>query len=297
MDEYIKNKNIQWYKKTYESLILKGKSRKFLDEGEIYEKHHIVPKCLGGSNDESNIVILTYREHIIAHMLLAKIYHDNYKILYAASMMLSVKVTTLDGKRIKIKNFSNSKEASELKKRAGKLRGNSFITEESKEKWRSSMKKNLSNLSKEERSKKYGKSGKDNKSYGIPRTEEVKRKISEAQKGKPRGPLSKEAIEKMRSKLIGLPKSEEHRKHMSEAKKGRIVTEEEKEKRKNTIKERGISFRKSKDELFKPKRVQGPDGTIYNSAKECADSIGYNYITVIRWLNHNPEKGYKYIDN
>jgi hypothetical protein len=38
------------------------------------EKHHVVPKCLGGTDDSSNIVELTGREHFIAHVLLAKIH-------------------------------------------------------------------------------------------------------------------------------------------------------------------------------------------------------------------------------
>ena len=33
----------------------------------IYHKHHIIPKSLGGSNDESNIVKLTLSGHIAVH--------------------------------------------------------------------------------------------------------------------------------------------------------------------------------------------------------------------------------------
>lgn len=36
------------------------------------ERHHIVPKSLGGPDDPSNLVTLTYREHFIAHWLLTK---------------------------------------------------------------------------------------------------------------------------------------------------------------------------------------------------------------------------------
>lgn len=38
------------------------------------ETHHIIPKCLGGTNDTANLVDLTAREHYIAHILLAKIH-------------------------------------------------------------------------------------------------------------------------------------------------------------------------------------------------------------------------------
>lgn len=38
------------------------------------ERHHIKPRCLGGSDRSSNIVKLTYREHFLAHWLLTKIH-------------------------------------------------------------------------------------------------------------------------------------------------------------------------------------------------------------------------------
>lgn len=39
-----------------------------------FERHHIVPRALGGSNAKDNIVPLTPREHFVAHLLLAKIH-------------------------------------------------------------------------------------------------------------------------------------------------------------------------------------------------------------------------------
>ena len=60
------------YKNIYSSLIEKAKQRVSL-EG-YFEKHHIIPKSLGGSNSKSNLVNLTAREHFIAHCLLAKIH-------------------------------------------------------------------------------------------------------------------------------------------------------------------------------------------------------------------------------
>jgi hypothetical protein len=38
------------------------------------EKHHIIPRSLGGSNDADNIVRLTAREHFICHWLLTKMH-------------------------------------------------------------------------------------------------------------------------------------------------------------------------------------------------------------------------------
>lgn len=38
------------------------------------ERHHIIPKSHGGSDDKSNLVKLTAEDHFFAHLLLAKIY-------------------------------------------------------------------------------------------------------------------------------------------------------------------------------------------------------------------------------
>ena len=57
------------YKKNYENLIKTRLNRK-KKKGVYYEKHHIIPKCWGGSNKKENIINLTAREHYIAHWLL-----------------------------------------------------------------------------------------------------------------------------------------------------------------------------------------------------------------------------------
>lgn len=51
------------------------------------EKHHIIPRCLGGTDDNDNLVVLTAREHFLAHYLLTKIYPNNYKLIDAFRMM------------------------------------------------------------------------------------------------------------------------------------------------------------------------------------------------------------------
>lgn len=64
------------YKAIYYKIIEKAK--KETENGNrligYYEKHHILPKSLGGNNDKENLVKLTAREHFICHWLLVKIY-------------------------------------------------------------------------------------------------------------------------------------------------------------------------------------------------------------------------------
>lgn len=57
----------------YEKFIEKYKTQKL--DGVVYmERHHIIPKHIGGDNSESNIILLTYRQHTLAHLLLYRVY-------------------------------------------------------------------------------------------------------------------------------------------------------------------------------------------------------------------------------
>jgi hypothetical protein len=51
------------------------------------EKHHIVPRCLGGSDSKDNIVILPARAHFICHYMLHKAYPENSQLAHAFAMM------------------------------------------------------------------------------------------------------------------------------------------------------------------------------------------------------------------
>lgn len=55
------------------------------------EKHHIIPKCMGGTDDLDNIVSLTAREHFVIHKLLTHIYPTNHKLHYAVWIMATMR--------------------------------------------------------------------------------------------------------------------------------------------------------------------------------------------------------------
>lgn len=61
------------------------------------EKHHIVPRCMGGSNEKTNLVRLTARAHFVVHRLLCKIYPSNGKLLYAFQLMFASNNTATRG--------------------------------------------------------------------------------------------------------------------------------------------------------------------------------------------------------
>ncbi len=72
------------YQHHYDVLMLRACNRKLLGYA---ENHHILPKCMGGSDDLVNIAKLTTEEHYLAHQLLVKIYPGNYKLLQAILIM------------------------------------------------------------------------------------------------------------------------------------------------------------------------------------------------------------------
>ena len=65
------------YRKCYFSIIAKRLSSPILGYS---EKHHIVPKSMGGDNTKSNLVPLSAREHYICHLLLIKMTIDENRV-------------------------------------------------------------------------------------------------------------------------------------------------------------------------------------------------------------------------
>jgi tRNA A22 N-methylase len=76
------------YSRIYNELINNAKDR---DLTCYAEKHHIIPRCLGGNDSLDNLVNLTAREHFIAHLLLCKIYPNHKGLRLALWMMSNVK--------------------------------------------------------------------------------------------------------------------------------------------------------------------------------------------------------------
>ena len=79
---YLQNKYTRWYY----SIIDRAQSRTLSG---YKERHHIIPRSLGGSNQKNNIVNLTGREHFICHWLLTKMTIDQHrqKMIYALRRM------------------------------------------------------------------------------------------------------------------------------------------------------------------------------------------------------------------
>jgi hypothetical protein len=78
------------------------------------DRHHIIPKSLGGSNDASNLVLLTGKEHYLAHKLLVKMHigADRKKMIYALWWMSKTKITGKHSNKTRItsRNYEHSRK-------------------------------------------------------------------------------------------------------------------------------------------------------------------------------------------
>ena len=97
------------YEKVYYSIInhalrktLSG--QRWKGDGNYYEIHHIVPRCLKGNNSNKNLVLLTAREHFICHLLLTQIF-PSYQMNLAYCRL------ALDGRRkISSRDYERAKK-------------------------------------------------------------------------------------------------------------------------------------------------------------------------------------------
>lgn len=81
------NKYYHWYI----SIIQKAISEQRKKQRYIHETHHIIPRSMGGSNDNSNTVVLTHKEHFVCHHLLTKFTEnvDRSKMIFAFWNMIN----------------------------------------------------------------------------------------------------------------------------------------------------------------------------------------------------------------
>lgn len=102
------------YEKHYDLLIKRARTRQMTG---YVERHHIIPRCIGGTDDKSNLVELTPEEHYVAHQLLVKMYPDIDGLVYAANKMT---VTSRNTKRNnKLYGWLKRKYQTICKKRVG----------------------------------------------------------------------------------------------------------------------------------------------------------------------------------
>lgn len=191
------------YTKTYYNIISISQSRTPL-AGAYTEKHHIIPRSLGGSDSANNLTILTAREHLICHKLLVKMTADTCrtKMIHALWAMANLGKNRT---RLSSREFQLVKEA-----RSKKMRGR-IVSAETRQ---------LISMA----------------ALGRARSKETKMKISLAHTGVKRKPLSEETKKKISDgnkgnrNRLGKKNSTDHNEILRLARVGVKHTEETKAK-------------------------------------------------------------------
>lgn len=93
---FINNKYTKWYN----SIVSRAQGR--MIEG-YTEKHHIIPKSLGGTNKKSNLVVLSAREHFLCHLLLVKMVSGKEKVKMANALWMFA-ISSKNQQRYKLTN-------------------------------------------------------------------------------------------------------------------------------------------------------------------------------------------------
>ncbi len=100
----------------YYNIISQAKKQERIKSKEVYyEKHHIVPRSLGGSNDPDNLVLLTAKEHYRVHELLPYFTDgkDKIKMIYAWNLMSRISNKIIDKELYAFLKIQHSKILSE----------------------------------------------------------------------------------------------------------------------------------------------------------------------------------------
>lgn len=206
-------------------------------ERPYYEEHHIIPISIGGSDLEDNKVLLTAREHYLAHYLLLKFVKDEDKKHMNSAFFLMSNIKRY-GEKVSSKQYETLREEiikrrSAISKTLHNNKGKK-MPQEQKDKisvsckkscripWNKGIRTGIKRIHSEETKLKISESNKGRKL-----SEETKLKISESLKGD-KNPMFGKAP------MLGKKLSQEAKNKISKANKGKKISKESIEKCKAT---------------------------------------------------------------
>lgn len=178
---------------TYEKFIqdILDTRGRFACGDEYHERHHIIPKCIGGTNDEENLIDLFGREHFIAHKILAKENPNNSKLIHAWALMSRIK-NRKDKYQVTPEEYEEARKAyislvkgktfsEEHRRKIGKANKGRIVPKDAR---LAVSRANSNRIWSEESRKKLSNSisGENHPLFGTHQSEETRRKISESNK-------------------------------------------------------------------------------------------------------------------
>lgn len=207
------------YRNVYIKIIRNAKSQnRRKGDGTYYEQHHILPKSLFPlwTKRKSNLVLLTAREHFFVHELLTKIYPSN-----EMSFALFAFITRPNADYKIVPRTYEKLKAARAQLLSETMKCNDFGFKKCSKPWNAGIEMDD-----------------EHKNFlrGVKRSDKAKENISKAHIGKSNGPHSEETKRKISQANKGRIFSEEARRHMSEGHKGKMIPEETRQKIKSSLK-------------------------------------------------------------
>lgn len=218
----------KFYSKVYFSTIEKAKQRGW-KKAKGRERHHIIPQSLDGSNDKSNLVYLSCREHFLCHWLLVRMTEgENYhKMRYALMGMRAENEhqeryhTKLSARVYEKYRIEHAEYHSQLMKSKNLIPWNKGVVEITDE-HRANIKKAANSRIIDPIKQAEGQRKRVAKMLGRKQSEETCRNKSLALKGKLKGPMSEEQKIKISLNSKGIKKKAGHATNVANAVKGNI---------------------------------------------------------------------------
>jgi hypothetical protein len=237
------------YQRAYDQLIAKRQSEAPTGYA---ENHHIVPKCMGGLDESSNLVSLSAREHFLAHLLLWKI-HKTPQTAYAVWMMQC---------------FNSKQDRHEIRNSRQYQKIREFVVSLLKSTPKTA--EHRANLSKANSGKKRQPHSEETKekirlaAVGRKNSPEHCTKVGDALRGRVYGPMSQEHRDKIRKANSGKLKSDEHRTKLSIA---------------ATLRERKPHSEETKAKMRKPKSDEWKaNAKLTQQARRLREKEAKNYV-------------------
>lgn len=237
------------YQKIYDSLIAKRQQNPAIKTGPYtVVEHYIFPKSMGGSNNKSNLVVLTNKEHFVAHHLLWKIY-QNAEMTHAFMLMSTTMGYKISAKIYAILVEQHGEYLSE------QMKGNTiWVGRKHSQQTKEKMSKN--NWMKTDDGKKWFSENNPSKN------ESTRQKISNALKGKSSWTKGLSTKTDERIKALG--------QKISQTLKGHNVSDETRKKISDKHKGQKLDREKHKNFIFNAKgKYWWTNGTQQILAKEC----------------------------
>ncbi len=121
---FLNNKYSRWYHNIINTAC-QAQRQKYNES--YFEEHHIIPKCMNGTNKKENLVLLTAREHFICHILLYKMVEEKSIIYF--KLLNAILYFKGENNKKNQKRYINSRLYEHIKRKASQYKKDNYNRE------------------------------------------------------------------------------------------------------------------------------------------------------------------------